>query len=189
MKTLKFLSFLFISTLILTSCSGDDDSSEPINEEEVITTLTATLVPTTGETVILEFRDLDGDGPNAPEITVSSALAADMTYTGSLSLLNETETPAENINEEIEEEAEAHQFFYQVASSLNISNLTYQDQDGNGNPIGLDFSFETGAASTGDMTIILRHEPNKDAQGVSDGNIANAGGETDISVPFSLTIE
>lgn len=191
MKTLKFLSFIFISTFILTSCSSDDDGSQPINEEEVITTLIATLVPATGENVVLTFRDLDGDGPNEPEITVSSALAANMTYLGSLSLLNETETPAGNINAEIEEEAEEHQFFYQIAPGLNISNLTYNDFDGDGNPVGLEFSFETGAAMVDErnMTVILRHEPNKDAEGVSDGDITNAGGETDISVSFSLTIE
>lgn len=189
MKALKFLSNLFISTLILSSCSSDDDSSEPINEEEVITTLRATLVPTTGETVILTFRDLDGDGPDAPEVTVSSPLAENMTYTGSLSLLNETEIPAEDINEEIEEEDDEHQFFYQVSGGLDISNLTYLDFDGDGNPLGLNFSFETGAVSSGTMSITLRHEPNKDAPGVSEGDITNAGGETDISVTFSVDIE
>lgn len=189
MKTLKFLSFICISTLIVTSCSSDDDSSEPINEEEVITTLIATLTPTTGANVVLTFRDLDGDGPNPPQTTVSSALAADMNYEGSLSVLNETQSPAENINAEIEEEKEAHQFFYQVATGLNISNLTYVDLDGNGNPVGLNFSFDTGAASSGTMTITLRHEPNKDAAGVSEGDITNAGGETDLSVSFPLAIE
>ena len=34
------------------------------------------------------------------------------------------------------------------------------------------------------MTVILRHEPNKAGAGVSDGDITNAGGETDIEVTF-----
>ena len=42
MKTLKNLSLLFISALVFTACSSDDDNPEPVNEEEVITTLTAT---------------------------------------------------------------------------------------------------------------------------------------------------
>tara|TARA_R110000850_G_scaffold277086_1_gene422532 strand:+ start:276756 stop:277322 length:567 start_codon:yes stop_codon:yes gene_type:complete len=188
MKTLKILSFLFISTLILSSCSSDDDNSEPILEEEVITTLNVTL--TGGSTpVTLNYRDLDPDGSTAPTITVSGALEANTLYTGSITLLNELENPVDNITEEIMEEDDEHQFFYQVGTGLNISNLTYLDFDGNANPLGLNFSFETGDASEGNFTIILRHEPNKEAAGVSDGNIANAGGETDISTTFELEIQ
>jgi len=39
------------------------------------------------------------------------------------------------------------------------------------------------------VTITLRHEPAKDATGVSDGDITNAGGETDISVNFPVEIQ
>ncbi len=189
MKIFKLLSLLFISTLILTSCSNDDDG-DPINEVELITTLIATLTPPTGTAIVLTFRDLDGDGPGVPTITVSGALAENTTYTGTLILLNETESPAENITEEIEEEADEHQFFFQTGGGLAISNFTYLDFDSDGNPLGLNFSFTTGTApSSGTFTITLRHEPNKNAAGVSQGNIANAGGETDIQVTFPITIE
>ena len=43
MKNSKLLSLLLIATLVFTSCDNDDP--EPVNEEEVITTLTATLTP------------------------------------------------------------------------------------------------------------------------------------------------
>lgn len=187
MKNLKLVAFLFISTLIATSCSSDDDIA-PIVEEEVITTLRVTLVGE-GSTILLEYRDLDPDGPTAPVITASGPLMANTYYTASLELLNELENPAENMTEEILEEAEEHQFFYVVGGGLNISNLTYLDTDSNGKPVGLAFGFETGAASQGDFTVILRHEPNKDGAGVNDGNIANAGGETDISATFPLVIQ
>src|SRR5690606_24397160 len=102
------------ATLAFTACSDDDDPA-PVNEEEVITTLTATLIPMGGGTTItLQTRDLDGEGPNAPVITVSGPLVAGTTYNGSLLLLNETITPAEVINEEIEEESDEHQFFFQA---------------------------------------------------------------------------
>ena len=39
------------------------------------------------------------------------------------------------------------------------------------------------------INIILRHEPNKKGLGVSDGDITNAGGETDIEVSFDITIK
>lgn len=187
MKNIKLLAFLFITTLFATSCSSDDDIA-PIVEEEVITTLNVTLVGG-GETITLEYKDLDPEGPTPPTITVSSPLMANTNYIASMTLLNELENPIENITVEIEEEAEEHQFFYLVGSGLNISNLTYLDFDADGKPLGLNFSFDTGEASQGDFTVILRHEPNKDGAGVSDGDITNAGGDTDISATFPLVIQ
>ena len=189
MKTLKNLSILFISALVFTACSSDDDNPEPVNEEEVITTLTATLTPTGGGTSItFQTKDLDGDGPNNPVVSVSGALAANTTYNGTLELLNETESPAESINEEIEEEDDEHQFFYQVTNSL--ATFTYDDFDGDSNPVGLDFTVTTSATTgTGTLTITLRHEPNKSATGVSEGDISNAGGETDIQAVFDISVE
>ncbi|WP_347926019.1 type 1 periplasmic binding fold superfamily protein [Pontimicrobium sp. SW4] len=187
MKLFKKISIVLLATIIFTACS-DDDNPTPVNEEEVITTLTATLTPVAGGDVItLQTRDLDGDGPNAPVVTVSGNLAANTTYNGSLELLNETENPAESINEEIEEEDDEHQFFYQATNS--IATFTYSDTDGDGNPIGLEFQLVTSTAATGNITITLRHEPNKEAAGVSDGDITNAGGETDIQAVFPVTVQ
>jgi hypothetical protein len=189
MKTLKKVSILFLSALAFTLTSCEDDDPIAVNEEEVITTLTATLVPVGGGTTItLQTRDLDGDGPNAPVITVSGPLAVNKTYNGSLVLLNETESPAENKNEEIEKEDDEHQFFFQVTN--NLATISYNDADGNGNPLGLKFTLVTsGTAGSGNLTITLRHEPNKSAAGVKDGNIANAGGETDIQAVFPITVQ
>jgi hypothetical protein len=189
MKTLKKISILFLSALIFTITSCSDDDPIAVNEEEVITTLTATLIPVGGGTTItLQTRDLDGDGPNPPVITVSGSLAANTTYNASLELLDETESPAENKNEEITEESDEHQFFYQVTN--NLATFAYSDFDDDSNPLGLSFTVTTGATTgTGTLTITLRHEPNKSASGVSDGNISNAGGETDIQAIFSIEVQ
>ena len=65
MKHIKFITLLFIATVLMTSCSEDDTiNPTPINEEEVITTMKIVLTPTTGTVVTLESKDLDGDGPN-----------------------------------------------------------------------------------------------------------------------------
>ena len=188
MKTLKNISILSLIALFFVSCSDDDTNPLPVNEEEVITTLSATLVPENGgDTITLKTQDLDGDGPNAPVITVSGNLKANTVYTGSLELLNETESPAELINTEIEEENDDHQFFFQTTNAL--ATFDYLDFDDDNNPLGLEFTLTTAAAATGNITITLRHEPNKNADGVSDGNIENAGGETDIQAVFSVVIE
>ena len=189
MKTLKNTLFIILTTVVFSACSNDDDNPIPVNEEEVITTLTASLTPVGGgATITLKTQDLDGDGPNAPVITVSSPLSTNTTYNASLELLNETESPAESINEEIEEEDEEHQFFFQATN--DIATFSYSDLDSDGNPLGLEFTVTTAAtAGSGDITITLRHEPSKSASGVSDGDITNAGGETDIQAIFPVTLQ
>ncbi|MDC0909837.1 type 1 periplasmic binding fold superfamily protein [Flavobacteriaceae bacterium] len=180
---MKFFKYgLLASTLIFASCSDDDDTPEPVNEEEVITTLTATL-DSGSDTVVMQYQDLDGDGPDAATVTVSGSLSANTTYDGSIVLLNETESPAENVTEEIEEEDLDHQFFYTVGSGLDVA-AEYGDADSQGNPLGLSFILNTGVASSGGLTFTLRHEPNKPNTGLE-----NAGGETDIEVTFDVTVE
>ncbi len=185
MRNLKFLSLVLFTGLLYTACSNDDDNTpDPVNEEEVITTLTATLTPDGGGTTItLQTRDLDGDGPNAPEVTVSGNLATGVTYNGSIVLLNETETPAENITEEVMEEAEEHQFFYTTGGGLEVTTV-YVDMDSDGNPLGTEFTLTAGNPSSGTLTFTLRHEPTKPNTGLSD-----AGGETDIAATFNVTVE
>ncbi|WP_136465275.1 type 1 periplasmic binding fold superfamily protein [Flagellimonas onchidii] len=196
MKTIKFLSLALIAGQLFVSCSNDDNDPEEVNEEETITTMTVTLTPTAGTTVTLTSRDLDGDGPNAPEINVSGNLAANTTYNGMVALLNETETPAEDVNEEIEGEAAEHQFFFAVGGGLNAS-TAYADEESDyvsaetgtnfttNNPVGIKFTLTTTDASTGTLAVTLRHEPKKP----NDGTLVDAGGETDITQTFSLTIE
>lgn len=189
MKNLKSIAFIALAFLSLTSCNNDDDNNVPVNEEEVITTVTTTLVGG-GQTIILTSRDLDGDGPNDPIVSVSGNLIAGVTYSGSTSFLNELASPAEDITEEVAEEGLDHQVFYQLASSLGTVTYDVADIDENGNPIGLNFSLVAGTSgTTGILTVTLRHEPNKSAANVSVGDITNAAGNTDAEVSFSITID
>ena len=180
---MKFFKYaLLASTLIFASCSDDDNTPDPVNEEEVITTLTVTL-DSGSDTVVMQYQDLDGDGPDAATVTVSGSLNANTTYDGSIVLLNETESPAENVTEEIEEEDDEHQFFYTVGSGLDVD-TEYANFDGDGNPLGTLFVLNVGSASSGGLTFTLRHEPNKPNTGLE-----NAGGSTDIEVTFDVTVE
>ena len=72
MKISNALYIFGLSGILLASCSDDDDTPEPVNEEELITTMTVTLTPQGGgNSITLQTRDLDGDGPDAPVVTVS----------------------------------------------------------------------------------------------------------------------
>lgn len=174
--------------LAFAGCSKDEDPMpcEVPNEEEIITTVELTFTESDGTTVTWTFEDLDGDGGDDPTIT-SSPLQANTEYNVTVSLMNESESPAEDITEEVEEEAEEHQGFIVIDGVANT--LMYNDDDANGNPLGLDFTLTTADAASGTLTYILRHEPDKFATGVAGGDPTNAGGETDVEVEFVFTVE
>ena len=189
MKKINSILVLSVLSIVFFSSCKKDDPKEPVipNEEEVITTLNLTLTPVGGGTPVeFKFKDLDGDGGNPPVISVGK-LDTNTQYTGSIALYNELESPADTITLEVEEEADEHQFFFQ--STANGLTVAYDDADDNGKPLGLATTLTTQGASTGTLTITLRHEPIKDAAGVSMGDITNAGGETDIEVTFDVGIE
>lgn len=178
-------NYLFaFALLFLFSCEKDDPVIE--NEEELITTLTYELMASDGTIVEGKFQDLDGDGGNVPTIS-SIILKPNTTYSGSITLLNESVSPAENITTEVEEEGNEHQFFFEITQA-NMT-VSYDDMDASNRPVGLKTKVMTETASSGKLSITLKHEPNKSAMGVADGNIANAGGETDINVVFDVIIQ
>ena len=187
MERISLITLTLFSLLFFAACDNDDPD-DPEVEEEVITTLILTLTPPSGNNPItLSFTDEDGDGGNVPVISTDT-LAPNVTYSGVITLLNESISPAENIGDEVSEDAEEHQFFFDTSDGLNAI-VSYEDEDADGNPVGLETTVTTGDASTGTLTVILRHEPSKDNDNVSDGDITNAGGETDIEVDFPVIID
>ncbi len=183
MKTMKTSAFYALLTLAMLGCSDDDTTPEIINEDELITTVILTLTPDSGDQVVLTTIDLDGDGPDEPVTTVVGSFSENTQYQGAVQFLNETEDPAEDITQEVIEEADEHQVFYTISEGLNIQ-TTYEDQDTQGNPLGVQITLSTGAASEGSLTVTLRHEPVKPNDGLE-----SAGGETDISTSFDVSIQ
>ena len=60
MKKMKFLSMTLLATIVLSSCSNDDDNVPTVvNEEEVITTITATFTPVNGGASMVANRVMD----------------------------------------------------------------------------------------------------------------------------------
>lgn len=173
------------------ACRNDKEEDlpapAPVNEEELITTVELHFHSAGGsEHKHISFTDPDGSGGGTPVIT-GDTLSSDSLYEVEVELWNDSGSPAVDISEEVTEEAEEHQFFFQV-SGANAA-IVYADTDANGHPIGLLTNWTVGAASTGTVTVTLRHQPDKSAVGVSAGDITNAGGETDVEVTLPLVIE
>ena len=187
MKIFKYA--LLAIPFLYFSCSDDDDSTpEPINEEEVITTMTVTLTANDGSAdVVLQTRDLDGEGGEDPVVTVSGPISNMTSYSGSIQWLNEMEDEPEDITLEILEEDDEHQVFFSIGEGLPIQ-VIYADEDGNGNPVGVYFILaptEAGVTGSGPLTVTLIHEPTKP----NDGTVESAGGSTDITTTFDLVVE
>lgn len=188
-----FLSALF-ATVLLSSCSSDDDSTPQVEvPEEVITNVNITLVNDADPTDIVALAHVDVDGIGLGELgtsTVSASLSAGATYTGSFDVVNALADDEEemNVTAEIAELDDEHQFFFIPTADLNIE-TTYNDLDEDNYPVGLSFTVEAGDVSTGVLRVVLRHEPNKAAEGVSDGDITNENdGESDFDIDFDLMI-
>jgi len=176
-KSLFYFFLCAFAATTWTACDKDDDLDGG-EEEELITTLNVSLTSASGSAT-LNFQDLDGEGGD-DGTTTGATLAANTTYAFSTTFLDESESPAEDITEEIQEEDDEHFVDYQV-SGVTID-VAYGDMDDDGNPLGLVGTITTGDAGTGNFQVILRHEPVKTSTGAT-------GGSIDIDVTFPVTIQ
>ena len=149
-----------------------------IQEQELITTLELHFVRAPKDTTTFAFKDTDGPGGNAQTIDTVK-LDTNATYTVLVEVLDESKTPAENITEEIKEEDHEHLFCYKI-SDVNTT-ITRTDSDGTFE-VGLESEWVTGAASTGTVTVTLKHQPG----GEKDGTCAP--GDTDLEVDFPVVL-
>jgi hypothetical protein len=183
MKNKSFITLLSAAlavTTIFTSCKKDDDDpqnpNDP-NESELITTVRINFTDSAGiaPNVSVVFRDLDGDGGNAPTRFDTIRLQPSTTYFTEILLLDESKLPSDTISNEVAEEANDHIFFF-LHIGTDIA-TTYRDQDSNGLPLGLSTRWVTGTTGSGTSRVTLKHQP-----GVKDGT--QAPGETDIELTF-----
>ena len=193
---LNYLLYAVLTLFIFTACEEDEAAPEEENEVEVFTDVKLVFTPIGGGAAV-EAAAQDPDGAGVQELQVLGAinLAANTEYLLSLMIENCLEDPCEDMNEEIAEEAEEHQFFFAFtndaftspAGNGNMDNasdpINYIGFDGNGNPVGLNTNWTTGSASTGTFTVQLQHQPD-----VKTATSGSTDGDTDFSLTFNLNI-
>ena len=178
---MKLNTFLLLMAVILSPVLSGCDSSEPdddhAGEEELITRVILTL-DSSGGTVVASAEDPDGDGSGFQITPI--ALSAGVTYEGTVELLDDPND--EDITAEVLAEADEHQFFYTLSSSLsNVASLEITDQDGNGLPLGLAFTIESTGPGTGTLNVVLSHYDDQPKNGTDRSD------ETDLNVTFPVT--
>ena len=179
------------SFLFLGSC--DDDVPPEEDEEEIITDVILTF--TSGSsTVTVRAQDPDGQGPQDLAVTEHISLQANTEYVMTIELENTIE--GESITEEVAEEAAEHMFFFGFTADIfsspagdgNIDAradaVNYNDQDTNGQPVGLSTTWTTGSASTGTFRVVLKHQPD-----LKSATSSATEGSSDVDLTWNVTIE
>ncbi|MEM8557779.1 MAG: hypothetical protein AAGG50_08135 [Bacteroidota bacterium] len=131
---------------------------EPLaGEPEVISTVNLTFAPQGGGAATTSTANFDENGTLQAVGIIQ--LTSGTVYDVSIELLDEFQTPPDDITGEIRAEAENHRFFYTpeggVANRITISDL---DTDSNGDPLGVTFqaAVSAGSAATGSFRAKLR---------------------------------
>lgn len=179
----RLAALLLATPLLFASCKKDKEDPKPDDENEQITTVTYLLTPAAGSsapTATVTWRDTDGTGGNAPTIGALN-LKPNTTYTGALTLLDETKNPMVVTSDEIAKEKDEHIFFF-VPTPASLLAVTRTDKDSKNLEVGLATRLVTNAAGTGTLVVTLRHQP-----GVKDGTFAP--GDTDVEVTFPVTVQ
>ncbi len=185
-QLLRMVLGIAVSASLFTSCKKDP-VPEP-NVEELITTMKLTFVPVGGgSTVTYQFQDLDGPGGTAPT-QQEIVLAPSKTYNVVVQLLNETETPAEDITLEVAAEADAHRFYYEPTAGSNIT-VSGLNNDGDGIPLGITSVWTTGAIATGKIKVTLRHYAGTPPNKATADPVNSSKSSTDIEVEFNTRIQ
>lgn len=178
-------SFAAYFLLLLFVFFGCDDDSETTNRKELITSVTVTLTPTpttSGNVVTLTWDDTNLDAiVDEGELAVSEALKRNLAYKAVLKFFNKSTGSEVDLSAEIKKEGAHHFVCFTQTDDLNLS-INYTDKDRNGQPIGLESTWTTATASTGTVSITLRHQA-----GVKTGDCPGYG-ETDVSVEFEIEI-
>lgn len=195
-----FLPTLFVlsSAIIFWRCDNDDPVKEDV--PELITKASLTFTPTAGgNPIVVTATDPDGDGVQDIQIDGPITLAANTSYTMSIELINglaQPSDPAYNVSDEVEEEGDEHMFFFSWSNNAfttpagngNIDNrgdaVNYLDEDVNGLPLGLETSWTTAAASSGQFRVVLKHQPELKSE-----TSESSTGETDLDITFTLTVQ
>jgi hypothetical protein len=174
----QYYVLLLCATTFFGSCVKTTIESEPI-----ITKLEMIATPAGGgKQAVFVFEDVDGFGGKAPTVK-SDTLLSNKVYNTQIRVYNKDQ----DITARIIEDGLLHQVFYEQTFP-ELLNTTYADFDDANQPIGLTAIIDAIGKGQNKFTITLRHDLDKEAEGVREGSILNAGGVTDVEATFNITI-
>lgn len=198
---LKKYGLLAVLLIVVVGISCDNDDPEEENEVEVITNVTLVFTNTNNANDVVQARAVDPDGEGVQELQILDeiTLTSGATYTLTFIITNALDpNDPEDVGAEILDEDDEHQLFFSFTDgaftsptgngNIDVRNdpINYNDQDENGNPVGLSTNWTAGAAlQGGSFRALLKHQPDGQKTATSSSNI----GDTDFNLPFVLNIQ
>ncbi len=184
MKKIKLSIISALAVITFYSCEKDPKpNTAPTNDSELITTIKLEFKDSSSGNIFktVTFKDIDGEGGNAPTVMDSIVLNANTVYLCQVTLLDESKTPAENITDEIKNDADEHLFVYELTNSALQIQIT--DKDKNNLNLGIESVWRTKNTENSSLKLTLKHQPD----GLKDGSASK--GETDVEVSFPVKIK
>jgi hypothetical protein len=180
------LTAILSATTLFTSCKKDKPKED--EETEVITTVELSFQDSANANApILKYiwEDADGQGGNLPNKVDSIILDSAKTYNVDLRILDVSKNPVAIVSDEVKEEANDHEVYYNITpSGITVRVL---DKDGNGLPLGLSSRWSVAkkqAQAKKNLNLVLKHKP-----GIKKDKDPVSVGETDIDVNLPIRLK
>ncbi len=183
--SLQTIVLFFSASLLFASCKKEDGHD---HDEEVITHFTLVFTPQGGGAP-LSFGFVDPDGPGGIAPTQDQIqLSANSVYTVTLEISNNSVNPPVDIAEEIEEEGEAHRFYFEPSAGSGIT-VTGLDTDIDGLPLGLNSTWTTTNAGNGTVRVVLRHYGGNPPNKAETDPVNSNKSSTDVDLNFTTVVQ
>ena len=194
-----------VALVLAVGCAAEEPAPED-ESGELITTLTLHFTPSGGgETLSFSASDPDGTGDlDVEEIPLPDGSDHShhdtQLYTLEVELLDEIE--GLDVGARVEESAEEYQLFFTgsavegPATGANDDAVvahSYDDDDGEGRPLGLENTITTQAWGSGELTVTVHHLTEAKGDDLA-GEVASDGvealdGTTEFRVTFDIEVE
>ena len=184
-KTSKFFIAAIFCITLITSCNNDDDNPDPVNEVELITNVTLTFTNNANSADVVVMKNIAPDGQEgAFTNTVNGTFTAGQSYSLDLEITNESDPSDVDdiLNDDIIPEGDEHFFKYNNSLGMGMIRDASDLAGANGTRLGVSTTWTTAAAGSGNLQIILVHEP----ETADDSNQfgSTTGGEEDFNITF-----
>lgn len=178
---------MMITVLALSGCKDPFHDDHANEEHDAITTVSLRFENTndSNDIVTAVWEDIDGIGGANPNRIDSIFLKKAATYTCNVSFENRSVTPVINVTQDILNDRNYHQVFYDLSSYLG--QITVEDLDARSLPVGLQFRTTTpmdASAVPGQLKLSLYHYDDE-----SEKTGTTRGSETDIEVAFPTFVQ
>lgn len=185
------INILLVSLISVVSSCKKDEAKNPntTNSQEQITSVYLKLINQNDSlnSQTFKWKDLDGDGGNAPQID-TILLKDGAEYRVEVLVLDESKSETDTVSLEIKNEADVHRFFYKPSALIEPAlSINYLDFDSKNRPVGLLMNFKLVGLNlslplVGDLNLILSHY-----DGVEKTNEMSSESDLDISFPVKIT--